>query len=130
MSSSCFYCSRKIAYVSLVANPGSLISDLEMTREYCMSLPFQVDLFAEEIHPNSKVRPLFQEILDRIANDEVSMLIVPSRYHLSGDKRDQMAYLSRFLNHNGVELVCTAKVVPSTDEFSGCQFYAGLNESL
>lgn len=101
-----------------------------MTREYCMSLPFQVDIFAEEIHPNSKVRPLFQEILDRIANDEVSMLIVPSRYHLSGDKRDQMEHLLRLLTQNGVELVCTDKIAPSADEFSGCQFYAGLNDSL
>jgi len=111
---------RKIAYVSLAVNPNG--SDLEKTRKYCMDLPFQVDLFAEEVHPNSKDRPLFQEVLDRIEEEDVSMLILPNRYHLNGDKPDQMAYLTRFLDLNGVDLVFTDEVDHSNDEFSGCGF--------
>ena len=112
--------SRKIAYVSLAVNPKG--HDLERTRQYCMKLPFQVDLFAEEIHPNSKDRPLFQEVLDRIEEEDVSMLILPNRYHLNGDKPDQMAYLTRFLDLCGVELVFTDEVDFSNDEFSDRSF--------
>lgn len=98
MSSSCFYCSRKIAYVSLSVRKTSPF--LESVREYCLTLPYEVDIFAENYHPSESTRPLLDKIVCLIKNDEVSELILPNIYHITaGDLKKENQFLELLKKH-------------------------------
>lgn len=92
---------QTVAYASMVIS----IDALSSLTDYCVFLDQEVDIYAEEAHPEDFKRPMFQMVLDKIQKNEVKTLIVPSLYHLAGD---DTALLNKILNltkRNHVELI-------------------------
>ena len=92
--SSCFFALPIVAYISL-ALENDKSAAFDSVQEYCRHTSVETDIFAEEILPQAKERPLWQKVLNLVDCNEVSMIVVPSLNHIAG--RDSKSLFS-FLN--------------------------------
>jgi len=109
MSSSCFHCSRKVAYVVLSQNQRANEAHLKAIQDYCQTLPYEVDTFAEEVDPENNQSPLFKQVVELISQGEVSELIIPNVSHVIGHSANFGKELLDFLRENQVKLVTLSK---------------------
>jgi hypothetical protein len=117
MSSCHFYRPSVIAYASLSVEGF----DLEPFRKHCLDIPSEVDLYAEEVHPNAEIRPLWDNIFTLILDQQIHTLIVPSLYHIVGEDTWIEPTLLRDLNTWGIRLI---SLMEGFDSFAdGGRFY-------
>lgn len=92
---------QTVVYASIVISIDALAS----LTDYCAFLDLDVDIYAEEAHPEDFKRPMFQMVLDKIQKNEVKTLIVPSLYHLAGDDTALLNKILYLIKRNHVELI-------------------------
>ncbi len=120
MSSSCFHCSRKIAYFVLSQNQRANEAHLKAIQEYCLTLPYEVDTFAEEVvDPSNNQSPLFKQVMELIRQGEVSELIIPSLGQVLGHDLNSRKEFLEFLRENHVKLVTLTKEPSQLASFLG-----------
>lgn len=110
--SSCFYGFPIVAYISL-ALENDKSAAFASVQEYCRNTSVETDIFAEEILPEEKDRPLWQQVVDLVERSEVSMIVVPSLQHIAGKDSKSMSSFLTFLKINNVRLKSLAEGVDS-----------------
>lgn len=100
-----------IGYASLAASGGQ--TDLDLLRQWCMKVPTETEILAEEIHPNEKQRPMWLEILNQIKLGTVTTLVVPSLFHIAGDDVVSLFKVLTFLKTHDVTLKSLAELIDS-----------------
>jgi hypothetical protein len=110
--SSCFYGFPIVAYISL-ALENDKSTAFESIQEYCRNTPVETDIFAEDILPEEKDRPLWQQVLDLVERNDVSMIVVPSLKHVAGNDSKSMSSFLTFLKINNVRLKSLGEGVDS-----------------
>ena len=110
--SSCFYGFQIVAYISL-ALENDKSAAFESVQEYCRNTLVETDIFAEEILPEEKDRPLWQKVLELVEQGEVSMIVVPSLEHIAGNDSKSLSSFLTFLKINNVRLKSLADGVDS-----------------
>ena len=109
---------QTLAYASTVESHWDLgrFSFLRL-KSYCEQRFYPIEILSEKIDPESKVRPIWIEIKRRIKKGDVTLLIIPSLYHVAGPN---LAKLSDFLRRLEIERVklISLKDDVDTDRFS------------
>lgn len=109
---------QTLAYASTVESHWDLgqFSFLRL-KGYCEQRFYPIEILAEKIHPEANARPIWAEIKRRIINGDVTLLIIPSLYHVAGSN---LAKLSDFLRRLEIEKVklISLKDDIDTDRFS------------
>jgi DNA invertase Pin-like site-specific DNA recombinase len=98
------FCSHVIGYASLSKSPRTGLRDFQWLRNYTMKIPALVELLAEEVHPSSLNRPMWNEVLTSIEGGHVKLLIVPSLFHIAACDIGAMSDVLAFLTMHGVHL--------------------------
>jgi hypothetical protein len=124
MSSCYFYRPSVVAYASLSVEGF----DLAPFRKHCLDIPSEVDLYAEEIHPNALERPMWEKVFELIQTQGIHTLIVPSLYHIVGEDTWLEAPLLRDFNTQGVRLISLMEGFDSS--IDGGRFYSELGSPL
>ena len=101
MSSCHFYYPSIIAYASLSVEGF----DLEAFRKHCLDIPSEVNIYTEEVHPNSMDRPIWERIFELIQTQEIHTLIIPTLYHVVGDNVWLEVFLFNELQRQKVRLI-------------------------
>lgn len=110
--SSCFYGFPIVAYVSL-ALENDKTTALESVQKYCRDTSVETDIFAEEILPDEKHRPLWQKVIELIYSGNVSILIVPSLEHIAGNNPKFLSAFLTLLKIKSVRLKSLAEGIDS-----------------
>jgi len=106
-----FYGFPIVAYVSLgLENDKSVLSSVQ---DYCRDTMVESEIFAEEVLPHEKERPLWQKVLDLIEREEISMLVVPDLTHIAGNDSKSLSAFLTFLKIKGVRLKSLAEGMDS-----------------
>jgi DNA invertase Pin-like site-specific DNA recombinase len=100
---SCSYSLPVIAYTSLSPNENGSEA-LDSLHDFCRDNACGVDIFAEEISPDEMNRPLWQKILNLIDQQKISRLVVPSLFHVAGNKKETLSSVLDLLKAKGVTL--------------------------
>jgi len=106
-----FYGFPIVAYVSLGLENDKFT--LGSVQDYCRETMVESEIFAEEILPDEKDRPLWQKVLDLIEREEVSMLVVPNLTHIAGNDSKSLSTFLTFLKIKGVRLKSLSEGIDS-----------------
>ncbi len=79
-----------------------------------------VELVSEPAHPESSDRPVWDDLVRRVKNDEITLLILPSLFHVAGKNIAQLSDFLAFLEKHQVKLL-TLKERIDSDRFSRSQ---------
>ena len=79
-----------------------------------------VEIVAEAVHPKSPHRPEWHELIKRIRNNEITLIILPSLFHVAGHDIAQLSDFLALLEMNDVKLL-TLKERINTDRLSRSQ---------
>ena len=86
-------------------------------KSYCEQRFYPIEILSEKIDPESKVRPFWIEIKRRIKKGDVTLLIIPSLYHVAGSNLAKLSDFLRLLEIERVKLISLKDDIDS-DRFS------------
>ena len=109
---------QTLAYASTVESHWDLgrFSFLRL-KSFCEQRFYPIEILSEKIHPESKARPIWVEIKRRIKKGDVTLLIIPSLYHVAGSNLAKLSDFLRLLEIERVKLISLKDDV-DTDRFS------------
>ena len=109
---------QTLAYASTVESHWDLgrFSFLRL-KAYCEQRFYPIEILSENIHPESSPRPIWTEIRRRIKKGEVTLLIVPSLYHINGSNLARLSDFLRLLERERVKLISLKDNI-DTDRYS------------
>lgn len=109
---------QTLAYASTVESHWDLgrFSFLRL-KSFCEQRFYPIEILSERIHPESKARPIWIEIKRRIKKGDVTLLILPSLYHVAGSNLAKLSDFLRLLEIERVKLISLKDDV-DTDRFS------------
>ena len=109
---------QTLAYASTVESHWNLgrFSFLRL-KSFCEQRFYPIEILSERIHPESKARPIWIEIKRRIKKGDVTLLILPSLYHVAGSNLAKLSDFLRLLEIERVKLISLKDDV-DTDRFS------------
>jgi DNA invertase Pin-like site-specific DNA recombinase len=109
---------QTLAYASTVESHWDLgrFSFLRL-KSYCEQRFYPIEILSEKIHPESKARPIWIEIKRRIKKGDVTLLIIPSLYHVAGSNLAKLSDFLRLLEIERVKLISLKDDV-DTERFS------------
>jgi hypothetical protein len=112
---------QTLAYASTVESHWDLgrFSFLRL-KSYCEQRFYPIEILSEKIHPDSKTRPIWIEIKRRIKKGDVTLLIIPSLYHVAGSDLAKLSDFLRLLEIEKVKLISLKDDV-DTDRFPRAQ---------
>lgn len=109
---------QTLAYASTVESHWDLgrFSFLRL-KSFCEQRFYPIEILSERIHPESKARPIWIEIKRRIKKGNVTLVIIPSLYHVAGSNLAKLSDFLRLLEIERVKLISLKDDV-DTDRFS------------
>ena len=109
---------QTLAYASTVESHWDLgrFSFLRL-KSFCEQRFYPIEILSERIHPESKARPIWIEIKRRIKKGDVTLLILPSLYHVAGSNLAKLSDFLRLLEIERVKLISLKDDI-DTDRFS------------
>ena len=109
---------QTLAYASTVESHWDLgrFSFLRL-KSFCEQRFYPIEILSERIHPESKARPIWIEIKRRIKKGDVTLVIIPSLYHVAGSNLAKLSDFLRLLEIERVKLISLKDDV-DTDRFS------------
>ena len=109
---------QTLAYASTVESHWDLgrFSFLRL-KSFCEQRFYPIEILSERIHPESKARPIWIEIKRRIKKGDVTLLILPSLYHVAGSNLAKLSDFLRLLEIERVKLISLKDDIDS-DRFS------------
>ena len=72
-----------------------------------------VELISEPAHPESSDRPLWDDLVGRVKNDEITLLILPSLIHVAGKNIAQLSDFLALLERHQVKLLTLKERIDS-----------------
>ena len=102
--------------VAYTCSSPSLNSDLDFLRSWCDKIPIEIDIFTEEAHPSDPNRPVWSDLLTEIERGNITTLVVPSLFHISGDDYISLSKFLVFLKKHGGTLKSLTEVIDSRRE--------------
>ncbi len=109
---------QTLAYASTVESHWDLgrFSFLRL-KSFCEQRFYPIEILSERIHPESKARPIWIEIKRRIKKGDVTLVIIPSLYHVAGSNLAKLSDFLRLLEIERVKLISLKDDIDS-DRFS------------
>lgn len=104
-------CTPLVAYTS--AAGACAQSDANLLKLWVSKIPMEIDIFAEEIDPLAKERPLWSALLMEVERGRIKTLVVPSLFHIAGADVVVLAKVLTFLKANRVTLKTLTELVDS-----------------
>jgi DNA invertase Pin-like site-specific DNA recombinase len=83
---------------------GANDSDHALLNEFCLSLVDDSEIFAEEISPESKTRPMWAQLMHGLNNRSFSEVIFPSLFHIAGINATKTRAFLEFAALNGIRV--------------------------
>jgi len=102
-----------LAYASIAASNPNHESDLDLLRRWCCRIPVETEILAEEVHPSEHHRPLWNQVLAQIEQGTLTMLIVPSLFHIAGEDYIALSKALIFLRAHGVTIKSISEIIDS-----------------
>ena len=87
---------------------------------HCEARFHPVELLSEPTHPESYDRPVWDDLVGRVKNDEITLLILPSLIHVAGKNIAQLSDFLALLERHQVKLL-TLKERIDSDRLSRSQ---------
>ena len=74
-------------------------------KEYCSQKFYPLEVLSEQRHPEAELRPVWQDLQARIEKSEVTLLILPTLFHIAGSNLAKLSGFLKILETRGVKLI-------------------------
>ena len=89
-------------------------------QSHCEARFYPVELVSEPAHPESSDRPVWDDLVGKVKNDQITLLILPSLFHVAGKDIAQLSDVLALLEKHQLKLL-TLKERIDSDRFSRSQ---------